>query len=69
MTDVISITLNGKPTSVKARDIAALKEELGIAERKVAMEKNRVVIRHAEYAETNIAEGDEIEVVEFIGGG
>lgn len=64
-----NITLNGKPSTTSADTIAALKEELGIAERKVAMEKNRVVVRQADYAQTEIVEGDEIEVVEFIGGG
>ena len=69
MSNEKNIILNGKPRSVSADTIAALKEELGIAARKVAMEKNRVVVRQADYGQTDIAEGDEIEVVEFIGGG
>lgn len=64
-----NITLNGIAQTIQADTIAALKEELGIAERKVAMEKNRVIIPHAKYSETQIVAGDEIEVVEFIGGG
>jgi len=36
---------------------------------RVAVERNREILPKAEYESTALAEGDELEVVEFVGGG
>jgi thiamine biosynthesis protein ThiS len=43
--------------------------ELGLGDRKVAVERNRMVVPRAEHATTELAEGDRLEVVTFVGGG
>lgn len=37
--------------------------------RAVVVERNRVIVRRAELADTAVAEGDTIEIVHFVGGG
>jgi sulfur carrier protein len=49
--------------------IQALLERLNIDPRLVAVEYDRVVIKRARYAEITIAEGSEVEIVAFVGGG
>jgi sulfur carrier protein len=43
--------------------------ELEIDPRIVAVEHNVVVVKKHQYETTMIAEGDEIEIVRFVGGG
>ncbi len=64
------IQLNGEPYELdRSISIAALLERLQIDPRLVAIEYNQTVIRRARYAETMIAEGAEVEIVNFVGGG
>lgn len=49
--------------------ILALLESLGIDARRVAIEHNRRVVPRGEYAAAMIDEGDEVEIVNFVGGG
>lgn len=71
MTDASpSIRLNGERHPWPApRSVAALLDELGIDTRMVAVERNRLVVKRARYGDTEIAAGDEIEIVSFVGGG
>ena len=64
------ITLNGDVTDVPpALTVQTLLRHLQIDARVVAVERNRVVVKRAKYAETPLADGDEIEIVAFVGGG
>jgi thiazole synthase len=64
------IVLNGDPKELPGPlSVAALLESLGIDGRTVAVEHNRVVVRRAAYQTTTIGEGDEVEIVAFVGGG
>ena len=64
------ITLNGEPHEVtEPVSIGALLVSLGIDGRRVAVERNLTVVRRAEYATEMIADGDEVEIVNFVGGG
>lgn len=66
----IRIQLNGDPRELAAPiDIHALLAELGLDPRAVAVERNRAVVRRAEYPATSVNDGDEIEIVAFVGGG
>ena len=65
----MTITLNGEPFETGAATIAALLEALAIDPRRVAVERNFVVVKRDLYATTPIAPGDQIEIVNFVGGG
>ena len=63
------IEVNGEPREVTAATVLALVEELGLDSRKVAVERNLEIVPKSLHAATPIAEGDRIEVVQFVGGG
>ena len=63
------IQVNGEPHDVAAATVLALVEELGLDSRKVAVERNLEIVPRSLHAATPIAEGDRIEVVQFVGGG
>ena len=64
------ITLNGEAADVPAAlTVQALLLHLHVDARVVAVERNRVVVKRAQYAEMPLDEGDEIEIVAFVGGG
>ena len=63
------IEVNGEPREVTAATVLALVGELGLDSRKVAVERNLEIVPRSLHAATPIAEGDRIEVVQFVGGG
>jgi thiamine biosynthesis protein ThiS len=64
------ITLNGDrlelPGPITVRDLLG---RLNLDPGRVAVEQNLVVLKRTAFETTVIAEGDEIEVVNFVGGG
>lgn len=65
-----AILLNGEPHPWSSpRTVEALLTDLGIDRRVVAVERNRVVVKRADYADTTLHPGDEVEIVSFVGGG
>ena len=66
----MTIALNGDPFTVEGpATIATLLAQLDIDPRRVAVERNYVIVKRDQYAATEIAEGDQIEIVNFVGGG
>jgi thiamine biosynthesis protein ThiS len=66
----LTIRLNGEPFDIPGPvTISALLAELNIDPRIVAVEHNVVVVKRQQYETTMIGEGDEIEIVRFVGGG
>jgi thiamine biosynthesis protein ThiS len=66
----LTIRLNGEPFELPGPvSISALLAELNIDPRIVAVEHNVVVVKRQRYESTMIGEGDEIEIVRFVGGG
>jgi sulfur carrier protein len=64
------ITLNGDPHDLPAPvTVRQLLERLNIDPRTVAVEVDRVVVKRDRYAGTVIADGAEVEIVTFVGGG
>jgi thiamine biosynthesis protein ThiS len=62
--------LNGEPFEIAGPvTISTLLANLKIDPRLVAVEHNVVVIKRHMYDTTEINEGDEIEIVNFVGGG
>jgi sulfur carrier protein len=49
--------------------LAALVDLLGLDCRKVAVERNLAIVPRAALAATALADGDRIEIVQFVGGG
>jgi thiamine biosynthesis protein ThiS len=66
----MQIVLNGEPRMLKdGQTLADLLAVLNVAPQRVAIERNRVLVRRADYAQTPLREGDQIEVVTLVGGG
>ncbi|MDE3015697.1 MAG: sulfur carrier protein ThiS [Pseudomonadota bacterium] len=66
----MNIKLNGKHQSAPdGATVLALAESLGLNPKQVAIERNRGIVPRSVYGSVRLAEGDEIEVVKFIGGG
>ncbi|WP_420469728.1 MULTISPECIES: sulfur carrier protein ThiS [unclassified Brevundimonas] len=65
----MQIQVNGEVREVRSDTILALVEELGLDVRKVAVERNLEIVPKSQHAVTPVAEGDRIEVVQFVGGG
>ncbi|HTF43625.1 MAG TPA: sulfur carrier protein ThiS [Terriglobales bacterium] len=49
--------------------LSALVEQLGMKADRVAVELNRNIVPRTQWAETQVAEGDRLEIVQFVGGG
>lgn len=49
--------------------VADLLAALQLEPRRVAVERNRQIVRRAEFANTKLADRDELEIVTLVGGG
>lgn len=68
--DFVTITLNGELFElVGPLTVSALLTTLDVDARRVAVEHNLVVVKRLAFDTTEIREGDEVEVVNFVGGG
>lgn len=56
-------SLDGSPT------VADLVTALGLDRRKVAVERNLEIVPRSLHDRTRLADGDRIEIVQFVGGG
>jgi thiamine biosynthesis protein ThiS len=66
----MQIRLNGEPYESPADvSVAELLERLGIPRVRVAVELNLNILSKEEYSTTTLKEGDQLEVVHFVGGG
>ncbi len=67
---MVRIILNGDARVLERRmTIAELLAELEIDPRRVAIERNYLVVKRDAYASTYVENGDQIEIVNFVGGG
>jgi len=68
--DPVVITLNGDRFELPAPvTVGDLLRRLDIDPRRVAVEHNLAVLKRAAFDDTLVNEGDQIEVVNFVGGG
>ena len=66
----VSITVNGEHKRVAASmTIAALAESLGLVPAKLAVERNLEVVPRSTLDTVQVEDGDELEIVHFVGGG
>ncbi|MSO74467.1 MAG: sulfur carrier protein ThiS [Alphaproteobacteria bacterium] len=66
----MQLKINGETRLLDGpRTVAALLAELGLDARKIAVERNLEIVPKSAYERTGLAEGDQLEIVHFIGGG
>jgi thiamine biosynthesis protein ThiS len=66
----VTITLNGDRFSLAApTTVTDLLAQLDVDPRRVAVEHNLVVLRRTAFDSTLVNDGDQIEIVNFVGGG
>ena len=66
----IGIHVNGEHRRIRAgHTLAHLANELGLAPDKIAVERNLEVVPRAQIETTIVEDGDELEIVHFVGGG
>ena len=66
----MTITLNGEPFELAGPlTVSELLGRLEIDARRVAVEHNLVVLKRAAFDDTIVREGDQVEIVNFVGGG
>ncbi len=66
----MNITLNGEAyTFTSGSSISDLLKTLDLEVEKVAIERNMEILPHSLYDNTHIVDGDNLEIVHFIGGG
>ena len=66
----VDLRLNGQPRQLAGPlTVAGLLATLGLDARKVAVERNEAIVPRSLYDATELASGDALEIVHFIGGG
>jgi len=66
----VTITLNGDPFELSGPlTVTELLRHLEIDARRVAVEHNITVLKRTAFDETIVRDGDEVEIVNFVGGG
>lgn len=66
----MTLTVNGKPQEVaEGSTVAELLRLLGLPPARVAVERNREIVPRATFGQVQLAAGDRLEIVTFVGGG
>jgi sulfur carrier protein len=66
----VKVHVNGRETDVRTGStVAELIQALGLTDRRVAVEINRDVIARDEWTRRTVSESDDVEIVQFVGGG
>jgi thiamine biosynthesis protein ThiS len=66
----LKITLNGDPLELPGPvTVSTLLAQLELDSRRVAVEHNLTVLKRATYDTVEIRDGDQVEIVNFVGGG
>ena len=66
----MEIMINGENREAMPQEtLQALILRLGLDERKVAVERNLEIVPRSLYQETELQQGDRLEIVQFVGGG
>ena len=70
MSAPIRVVLNGAPREFPAPlTFTQLLDELDLAGRRLAVERNGEIVPRSRFAEASLADGDQVEVVIAVGGG
>lgn len=67
---MIKIFINGENKELSENlNLDQLLKQFSLPTERVAIELNKEVIRRKDWSETEISEGDKLEIVHFVGGG
>ena len=67
---MITVSINGAARQLPAStSVAALIEQMGLAGKRVALERNGEILPRSSFAAQRLADGDKLEVVVAVGGG
>ena len=66
----MTLVINGETREIPpVSNVQQLLQHLGIAEKQVAVELNRNIVRRKDWENTPISNSDRVEIVQFVGGG
>lgn len=65
----MEITVNGDKTALEEMSVLSFLQKIDIDPKRVAVELNLDILPKAEYESTMLKEGDQLEIVHFVGGG
>ena len=66
----MQLTVNGETRAFESvADVAGLVAALGLDGRKVAVERNLEIVPRSTLTEVSVEDGDDFEIVHFVGGG
>jgi thiamine biosynthesis protein ThiS len=65
----MNLIINGENQVSLADTLSALVDQLGMKSDRVAIELNREIVPRDRWAQTRLADGDQLEIVHFVGGG
>lgn len=66
----MNLVVNGEKRKVKGPiTLSGLVEKLGMKADRVAVELNLNIVPRGQWTETQLADGDRLEIVHFVGGG
>ena len=66
----MNLIINGEDRSFEGGlTLAALIEQLGMKQDRVAVELNRDIVQRDKWGSTQLSSGDRLEIVHFVGGG
>ena len=66
----MEIVVNGQPREIApGGTVGSLLRVLALPPARVAVERNREIVRKPDYESTPLAAGDRLEIVTFVGGG
>jgi len=66
----LKLIVNGETKEFsQALNLEELIQRLGVRKETVVAEVNRKIVQMGERASVNLAEGDQIELIQFVGGG
>jgi sulfur carrier protein len=67
---IMTLVINGEAREIPwVSNVLGLLQHLGIAEKQVAVELNRNIIRRRDWENTPVSSMDRVEIVQFVGGG
>ena len=67
---MIEATINGESRQIPENlTLRELLRHLKLSEERVAIERNRQIIKREEWESVNVEAGDQLEIVHFVGGG
>jgi thiazole synthase len=66
----VTVTINGETRHLGGPvSVSVLLTGMGLDPAKIAVERNHEVVPRSQYGDTTLAQGDRLEIVQFIGGG